>query len=102
MQTLSEAEKNKTLAGPKKVEVIERQRLAVLYHVADFQISHRPRRFLEVFASIRQHTNWYPALDHYVRVSAKGSRCSLQCQVWLSHWRFGWPPARDLSGMVGR
>jgi hypothetical protein len=102
MQTLSEEEKNKTLAVPKKAEVTERQRLAVLYHVEDFQASHSPRRFLQFFASILQHTNYYPALDHYVRISAKGSRCSLQCQVWLGHWRFGWPPARDLSGIVGR
>lgn len=84
MQRLSAEEKRKALTVPKKAEVTERQRLAVRYHVEDFQISDRPRRFLEAFAAILKHTNYRLALDHYVRVSAKCSRCSVQCQVYLT------------------
>jgi len=68
----------------KKPEVIERQRLPVRYHVEDFDVSHRPRRFLEVFAAILKHTNYRLALDHYARVSAKCSRCTTQCHIYLA------------------
>jgi Fe-S oxidoreductase len=84
MQRLSAEEKRRALTVPKKADVTERQRLAVRYHVEDFQISDRPRRFLEAFAAILKHTNYRLALDHYVRVSAKCSRCSVQCQVYLA------------------
>jgi len=84
MWTLTEEEKRKALALPKKAEVLERQRLPVRYHVEDFQVGDRPRRFLEAFAAILKHTNYRLALDHYVRVSAKCSRCSVQCQVYLA------------------
>lgn len=84
MQALSAEEKSRALAVPKKAEVIERQRLAIRYHVEDFQVGDRPRRFLEAFAAILKHTNYRLALDHYVRVSAKCSRCSVQCQVYLA------------------
>jgi hypothetical protein len=84
MQSLSAEERSRALALPKKTEVIERQRLAVRYHVEDFQAGDRPRRFLEAFAAILKHTNYRLALDHYVRVSAKCARCSVQCQVYLA------------------
>jgi Fe-S oxidoreductase len=84
MQSLSADERNRSLAVLKKAEVIERQRLAVRYHVEDFQTGDRPRRFLEAFAAILKHTNYRLALDHYVRVSAKCSRCSVPCQVYLA------------------
>jgi Fe-S oxidoreductase len=42
----------------------------------------RPRRFLEVFATILKHTNYRLALEHYVRVSAKCSRCSAKCHIF--------------------
>jgi len=84
MQTLTEEEKRRALALPKKAEVLERQRLPVRYHVEDFQVGDRPRRFLEAFAAILKHTNYRLALDHYVRCSAKCSRCSVQCQVYLA------------------
>ena len=84
MQSLSAEEKNRALAVPKKLEVIERQRLAVRYHVEDFQTGDRPRRFLDAFAAILKHTNYRLALDHYMRVGAKCSRCSVQCQVYLA------------------
>jgi Fe-S oxidoreductase len=84
MKSLSAEEKNRAMAVPKKLEVIERQRLAVRYHVENFQAGDRPRRFLDAFAAILKHTNYRLALDHYMRVSAKCSRCSVQCQVYLA------------------
>ncbi len=68
----------------KKPEVVAKQRLPVRYHVEDFDTAGRPRRFLEAFAAILKHTNYRTALDHYIRVSNKCSRCTTQCQVYLA------------------
>ncbi len=84
MMPLSSEERQKAFASSKKEEVVARQRLPVRYHVEDFQVTDRPRRFLEAFAAILKHTNYRLALDHYVRVSAKCSRCSVKCQVYLA------------------
>jgi Fe-S oxidoreductase len=84
MQSLTGEERRKAFAFPKKTEVIQRQRLPVRYHVEDFDVGERPRRFLEAFAAILKHTNYQLALDHYVKVSAKCSRCTAQCQVYLA------------------
>jgi [DsrC]-trisulfide reductase subunit K len=82
VQPISAEQRKKAFAGSKKAEVIERQRLAVRYHVEDFQGEDRPRRFLEAFAAILKHTNYRVALDHYIRISAKCARCSVACQVY--------------------
>jgi Fe-S oxidoreductase len=84
MQPLSPEERTKAFATVKKAEVIERQRLAVRYHVEDFDVADRPRRFLEAFAAILKHTNYRVALEQYIRVSAKCSRCAIKCQVHLA------------------
>lgn len=84
MQPLTIEERKKARTPLKKPEVVHRQRLAVRYHVEDCEVEDRPRRFLEAFASILKHTNYRVALDHYVRVSAKCSRCTAQCQVYLA------------------
>lgn len=42
----------------------------------------RVGRFLEIFAAILKHSNYRTALDHYVRVSAKCSRCATKCHVY--------------------
>lgn len=84
MTPLTAKERKRAFASPRKPEVIERQRLAVRYHVEDFDVANRPRRFLEAFAAILKHTNYRLALDHYVRVSAKCSRCTAKCQVHLA------------------
>ena len=81
---LTTEERARALALPKKPEVIQRQRLPVRYHVEDFDVADRPRRFLEAFAAILKHTGYRVALDHYVRVSAKCSRCTANCQVYLA------------------
>ncbi len=63
-------------------EINERQNLVVRYHVEDLDVNDRPRRFLEAFAAILKHSNYRMALDHFIRVSAKCSRCATTCQVY--------------------
>ncbi|MBD3402560.1 (Fe-S)-binding protein [candidate division GN15 bacterium] len=79
---ITEEERAKAFAPTRKPEVTERQQLDVRYHVEDFAVEDRPRRFLEAFAAILRHSNYRFALDHFIRMSAKCSRCSTQCQVY--------------------
>ena len=82
MNLLTPEQIAKAHAIAKKPEVLERQRLPVRYHVEDAAVAGRPRRFLEAFAAILKHGNYRGALDHYVRISAKCSRCAVQCQIY--------------------
>jgi len=84
MQLISTEDREKAFHSAKKLDVIRRQLLPVRYHVEDFAVHDRPRRFLEAFAAILKHTNYRVALDQYVRVSAKCSRCTVKCQVYLA------------------
>lgn len=81
---ITEQEREKALTSVKKSEVIEKQKLNVRYHVENYDATDRPRRFLEAFAAILKHTNYRFALDHFIRVSAKCSRCTAQCPVYLA------------------
>lgn len=81
-QPITPEERAKAFAPTKKPEVIERQKLDVRYHIEDFDVTDRPRRFLEAFAAILRHSNYRFAMDHFVRLSAKCSRCSTNCQVY--------------------
>ena len=82
MQSLSAEERTKAFSSARKVDVVARQRLPVRYHVEDFDVQDRPRRFLEAFAAILKHTNYRVALDQYVRTSAKCGRCTVKCQIY--------------------
>lgn len=42
----------------------------------------RVAQFLEIFAAMMKHSNYRPALEHYIRVSAKCSRCATSCHVF--------------------
>ncbi|MCX7014954.1 MAG: (Fe-S)-binding protein [Candidatus Sumerlaeota bacterium] len=42
----------------------------------------RPRRFLEAFAAVLEHSSYRVALDAYTRMSAKCSRCASSCQLF--------------------
>jgi Fe-S oxidoreductase len=84
MQTITKEEREKAFHSAKKPDVINKQRLPVRYHVEDFDVEDRPRRFLQAFATILKHTNYRLALDQYVRVSAKCGRCTAKCQVYLA------------------
>ncbi len=75
-------EREKAFVSQRKPEAVERQRLDVRYHVEDFDVKDRPGQFLEAFAAILKHSNYRMALDHYVRISAKCSRCATTCQVY--------------------
>lgn len=79
---LTPEEREKAYSTPKKPDAMERQRLPVRYHVEDFDIADRPRRFLEVFASILKHTNYRLALDQYIRVTTRCSRCAVACPIY--------------------
>ncbi len=52
------------------------------YYTEPFSQAERPRRFLEAFAAILAHSNYGPALDTFVRVSAKCARCTASCPVY--------------------
>ncbi|MFC1514015.1 (Fe-S)-binding protein [candidate division KSB1 bacterium] len=52
------------------------------YYTEPFDLKDRPRRFLEVFAAILQHTNYRFILDMYSKISAKCSRCAPTCQIY--------------------
>jgi len=75
-------EKQKAFTSIRKKEINEKQKLNVLYHIEDFNVKDRPQRFLEAFAAILKHSNYKMALDHFIRMSAKCSRCATTCQVY--------------------
>ena len=79
---LTPEEREKAFKSSKKAEVLARQRLPVRYHVEDFDVADRPRRFLEAFASILKHTNYRLALDHYIRVTTRCARCAVACPIY--------------------
>ena len=81
---LTAEERDKAYQIGKKPEVVARQKLPVRYHVEDFDVEDRPRRFLQAFASILKHTNYRLAMDHYSRMSAKCARCGTHCQIYLA------------------
>ena len=82
-ERITPEERKRAFTSARKPEVNEKQKLVVRYHVEDFDVDDRPRRFLEAFAAILKHAPSYKmALDHYVRMSAKCSRCATNCQVY--------------------
>ncbi len=56
------------------------------FYVEDkaLEVTERPRKFLEAFAAVLQHSNYYLALDAYSRLSTKCSRCAANCQLYQS------------------
>ncbi len=79
---ITDEERKKAFESLRKPDVIEKQKLDVRYHIEDFDVNDRPRRFLEAFAAILKHSNYKMALDHFIRMSAKCSRCATTCQVY--------------------
>ncbi len=84
MNPISAAEREKAFAFPKKQEVIDSQKLPVRYHVEDYDVKDRPRRFLEAFAAILMHSNYRFALEHFIRMSTKCARCDSHCQIYMA------------------
>lgn len=79
---ISDEERKKAFKSVKKSEVIEKQKLNVRYHVEDFDVNDRPRRFLEAFAAILKHSNYRTALEHYSHVISRCSLCATTCQIY--------------------
>jgi len=54
------------------------------YYVEDkaLNVSQRPRKFLEAFAAVLNHSNYGLALDAYARLTAKCGRCAIDCQLY--------------------
>ena len=46
------------------------------------EVTDRPRKFLEAFAAVLEHSNYSLALDTYARLSAKCGRCAASCQLY--------------------
>jgi len=82
MQRITDEQLRHAYKTQRKPEACERQRLDVRYHVEDFDVEDRPRRFLEAFAAVLKHSpNYKMALDHFIRMSAKCARCAVTCQI---------------------
>ncbi|MFC1529358.1 (Fe-S)-binding protein [Gemmatimonadota bacterium] len=45
-------------------------------------VTDRPRKFLEAFAAVLEHSNYGVALETYSRLSAKCGRCASTCQLY--------------------
>ncbi|MCP4726948.1 MAG: (Fe-S)-binding protein, partial [bacterium] len=52
------------------------------YYTEPMDLLNRPERFLKVFASILEHTNYRYILDLYSKLSTKCSRCTVSCQIY--------------------
>ncbi|MFP4527041.1 MAG: (Fe-S)-binding protein [Candidatus Kapaibacterium sp.] len=52
------------------------------YHIEKQPKFDRVGKFLEIFAALLKHSNYRPVLEHYIKVSAKCSRCSVTCHVY--------------------
>jgi len=79
---ITKEERAKAFASIRKPEITEKQNLDVRYHIEDFDVNDRPRRFLEAFAAVLKHSNYKMALDHFIKMSAKCSRCATTCHIY--------------------
>lgn len=53
------------------------------YHIEERDpVQNRPKRFLEIFAEILEHSNYGPVLDQFSRVTARCNRCASACPVY--------------------
>ncbi len=48
------------------------------------EVTERPRKFLEAFSAILEHSNYHIALDLYSRLGSKCARCAASCQLYES------------------
>ena len=56
------------------------------YYVEEktLQVTERPKKFLQAFAAVLEHSSYAVALDVYTRLSTKCSRCAASCQLYQS------------------
>jgi Fe-S oxidoreductase len=81
---LTKEQWDKAFSNTKKPEVLHRQNIPVRYAIEDPVIEDRPRRFLEAFAAILQHSNYRTVLEQYIRVTAKCARCTTTCHIYMA------------------
>ncbi|MCD6250241.1 MAG: (Fe-S)-binding protein [candidate division Zixibacteria bacterium] len=81
-EAITPEEHGRAFAPTKKPEVIEQQKLDVRYHVEDFNVADRPKRFLEAFAAILKHSNYRFALEHFIRMTTKCAKCAVECPIY--------------------
>jgi Fe-S oxidoreductase len=62
--------------------MITKEQPKYTYQVEPFELEERPKRFLDAFAAILRHSNYAPVLDAYLRIRAKCSMCTVECQVY--------------------
>jgi Fe-S oxidoreductase len=48
------------------------------------EVTDRPRKFLEAFAAVLEHSSYHLPLDVYSRASARCGRCAVECQLYQS------------------
>ena len=71
---------NKPVKDEKKSGMIEIPDMK--YIIEKPPTGNRVAQFLEIFAAILKHTNYRIALEQYIKVTAKCSRCTTQCHVY--------------------
>jgi Fe-S oxidoreductase len=52
------------------------------YVMEPIDLEERPKRFLDAFAAVLRYSNYAPVLDAYLRIRAKCSICTVDCQVY--------------------
>ncbi len=54
------------------------------YHIEEktLQVTERPKKFLEAFAAVLEHSSYGVALDLYARLGTKCSLCAASCQLY--------------------
>ncbi len=69
------------LAPPKLTPEKIQERLSYIIE-KDRVADDLPRRFLEAFAAVLQHTNYRQVIDTYARIPARCANCSCACQIY--------------------
>ncbi len=66
------------------------------YYVEEraLELKDRPRKFLEAFAAVLEHSNYGLPLEVYARITARCSRCAADCQLYQETCADGDIPCR--------
>lgn len=66
------------------------------YYVEEraLELKDRPRKFLEAFAAVLEHSNYGLPLEVYARITARCSRCAADCQLYQETCEDGDIPCR--------
>ena len=74
--------------GGKKVKeekkLLPHQILGTSYYLEKLCEGDRPKRFLEIFAAVLEHSNYGQLVDTYSRVGVKCANCAVACPIYLA------------------